>query len=81
MKSRAALANLTMIGQEYTQGQYRVQVVDLIKNPLLAEGNQILAVPALIRELPIPMRQIIGDLSRQEHILVGINLYPASLAE
>ncbi len=73
-KSRAALANLTMLCQEYMHGQYRVQVVDLLKTPQLGKGERIVPVAELAVKLPLPMRQIIGDLATQERILVGIDL-------
>jgi len=59
-------------------GQYRIEVIDLLKNPQLAKGDQILAVPTLVRKLPQPVRKIIGDLSNTERVLVGLDLRPRS---
>lgn len=73
-KSMAALANLKRIAEEYLPGQYTIEVVDLLQNPSLARGDQILAVPTLVRKLPPPLRKIIGDLSNTERVLVGLNL-------
>jgi circadian clock protein KaiB len=72
----AALQNLERICEEHLAGQYRIEVVDLLKNPQLARGDQILAVPALVRKLPEPVRKIIGDLSNTERVLVGLDLRP-----
>jgi circadian clock protein KaiB len=73
-KSLAALANLKKICQEHLDGSYKLQVIDLVKTPQLAQGDQILAIPTLVRKLPIPIRKIIGDLSDVERVLVGLNL-------
>ena len=73
-KSVAAFANLKRICEEHLQGQYRIEVVDLLKNPQLARGDQILAVPTLVRKLPEPMKKIIGDLSNEERVLVGLDI-------
>lgn len=73
-KSMAAFANLKRICEEHLQGQYRIEVVDLLKNPQLARGDQILAVPTLVRKLPEPVRKIIGDLSNEERVLVGLDV-------
>jgi circadian clock protein KaiB len=75
-KSATALANLERICEEHLKGQYRIEVVDLLKNPQLARGDQILALPALVRKLPEPMKKIIGDLSNTERVLVGLDLRP-----
>jgi circadian clock protein KaiB len=75
-RSAAALANLDRICKEHLEGDYRVKVVDLLKNPALARGDQILAVPTLVRRLPSPMRKIIGDLSDTERVLVGLEVKP-----
>lgn len=75
-KSRAAFANLKTICEEHLAGQYRIEVVDLLKNPKLARGDQILAIPTLVRKLPQPVRKIIGDLSNTERVLIGLNLRP-----
>jgi circadian clock protein KaiB len=71
-----ALQNLEKICEEHLAGKYRIEVVDLLKNPQLARGDQILAVPALVRKLPEPVRKIIGDLSNTERVLVGLDLRP-----
>jgi circadian clock protein KaiB len=73
-KSVAALANLKDICEEHLAGRYKLQVVDLLENPQLARGDQILAIPTLVRKLPLPMRRIIGDLSNTERVLVGLDL-------
>ena len=73
-KSMTAFANLKRICEEHLQGQYRIEVVDLLKNPQLARGDQILAVPTLVRKLPEPVRKIIGDLSNEERVLVGLDV-------
>lgn len=72
--SMAAFANLQRICEEHLQGQYRIEVVDLLKNPQLARGDQILAIPTLVRKLPEPVKKIIGDLSNEERVLVGLDL-------
>jgi circadian clock protein KaiB len=72
-----ALANLKKICEEHLPGRYEVEVIDLIKNPQLARGDQILAVPTLVRQLPTPIKKIIGDLSNTERVLVGLDLRPA----
>jgi circadian clock protein KaiB len=76
--SRAVTAfeNLRKICEDHLPGQYRIEVVDLLKNPQLAKGDQILAVPTLVRKLPQPVRKIIGDLSNTERVLVGLDLRP-----
>jgi circadian clock protein KaiB len=76
-RSLAALANLKRICDEHLAGNYRVEVVDLLASPELAQGDQILAVPTLVRKLPPPVRKIIGDLSNTERVLVGLDLRPA----
>src|SRR5215203_4652045 len=77
-RSKAALANLQAICDEHLPGRYQVEVVDLLKNPQLAKGDQIIALPTLVRKLPNPMRKIIGDLSNTERTLVGLQLRPAA---
>ena len=72
----AAFANLQKICEEHVPGQYRIEVIDLLKHPQLARGDQILAVPTLVRKLPQPVRKIIGDLSNTEKVLVGLDLRP-----
>ena len=73
-KSLAAFANLKKICEEHLAGQYHIEVIDLLKKPQLASGDQILAIPTLVRKLPEPIRKIIGDLSDTERVLVGLNL-------
>ncbi len=75
-KSITAFENLQRICQEYLAGQYRIEVVDLLVNPQLARGDQIVAIPTLVRKLPHPIRKIIGDLSNVERALVGLQLRP-----
>lgn len=75
-KSLTAFANLKRLCEEHLQGKYRIQVIDLVKNPQLARGDQILAIPTLVRTLPSPIRRIIGDLSNSERVLVGLDLRP-----
>lgn len=70
----AGLANLKRICEEHLAGEYHIEVVDLLKNPQLAAGDQILALPTLVRSLPEPVRKIIGDLSNTERVLVGLDL-------
>jgi len=75
-KSATALQNLKKYCEEHLQGQYRIEVIDLLVNPQLAEGDQILAIPTLVRKVPEPIRKIIGDLSNEEKVLVGLNIRP-----
>jgi circadian clock protein KaiB len=75
-KSLAAFANLKKICEEHLAGKYTIEVIDLLKNPMLAKGDQILAIPTLVRKLPEPVRKIIGDLSNMERVLVGLDLQP-----
>ncbi len=75
-KSLTALNNLKKYCEEYLHGQYKIEVVDLLKKPQLAEGDQIFAVPTLVKKVPEPMRKIIGDLSNKEKVLVGLNIVP-----
>ena len=70
----AAFDNLQRICEEHLAGRYRIEVVDLLKNPKLARGDQILAVPTLVRQLPPPLKKIIGDLSNEMRVLVGLDL-------
>jgi circadian clock protein KaiB len=70
----AALENLQEICEEYLAGEYEIEVVDLLENPQLAKGDQILALPTLVRRLPPPVRKIIGDLSNTERVLVGLDI-------
>lgn len=73
-KSVSALANLRKICDEHVPGRYRIEVIDLLLKPRLARGDQILAIPTLVRRLPAPMRKIIGDMSNTEAVLVGLDL-------
>jgi circadian clock protein KaiB len=75
-RSALALANLKRICTEHLGGEYRIKVIDLLKNPALARGDQILAIPTLVRRLPSPIRKIIGDLSNTERVLVGLDVKP-----
>jgi circadian clock protein KaiB len=77
-RSVKAFANLKRICEEHLKGRYRIEVIDLIQNPQLAAGDQILAVPTLVRLLPEPVRKIIGDLSNTDRVLVGLDVRPAS---
>ena len=76
-KCMRAFANLKRICEEYLAGRYHIEMIDLLQNPQLARGDQILAVPTLVRRLPEPMKKIIGDLSNTERVLVGLDLRPA----
>jgi circadian clock protein KaiB len=71
-----AFTNLTRICEEHLAGKYRIEVIDLLKTPQLAQGDQIVALPTLVRKLPEPVRKIIGDLSNTEKVLVGLDLRP-----
>lgn len=73
-KSLQAFANLKRLCEEHLAGEYHIEVIDLLKNPQLAKGDQILALPTLVRKLPEPVRKIIGDLSNTERVLVGLDL-------
>jgi circadian clock protein KaiB len=73
-RSLTAFANLTQICEEHLKGRYRIQVIDLVEKPQLSRGDQILAIPTLVRRLPEPVRKIIGDLSDTERVLVGLDL-------
>lgn len=75
-RSLAAFRNLKRICEEHLKGQYKIEVIDLLENPKLARGDQIFAVPTLVRKLPVPVRRIIGDLSNTERVLVGLDLRP-----
>ncbi|HEX6907429.1 MAG TPA: circadian clock KaiB family protein [Terriglobales bacterium] len=77
-KSVAAVANLHQLCDKHLKGQYRIEVIDLLRQPQLAAGDQILAVPTLVRKLPPPLRRIIGDLSNTERVLVGLDIRLAS---
>ena len=73
-KSMAAFENLKRICENHLAGQYQIEVIDLLKTPQLAAGDQILAVPTLVRRLPQPIKKIIGDLSNEERVLVGLDV-------
>lgn len=77
-KSIMAFANLKKICEEHLAGKYRIEVIDLIKNPQLAKGDQIVALPTLVRKLPEPIKKIIGDLANTERVLVGLDIRPIS---
>src|SRR5438128_1880427 len=78
-KSMSALENLKKYCELHLAGKYSLEVIDLLKQPQLAAGDQILAIPTLVRKFPEPMRKIIGDLSNEEKVLVGLNLKPVNL--
>lgn len=73
-KSLEAFTNLKKICDEYLKGKYSIKEVDLLKNPRLAKGDQIVAIPTLVRKLPPPLKKIIGDLSNKKKVLVGLNI-------
>lgn len=73
-KSISAFNNLSKYCKEHLEGRYNIKVVDLLEKPQLAEGDQIFAVPTLVRKVPVPIRKIIGDLSNEEKVLVGLNI-------
>jgi circadian clock protein KaiB len=75
-KSKTALSNLKKYCEQHLQGLYEIEVIDLLVNPQLAEGDQILAIPTLVKKVPEPVRKIIGDLSNEEKVLVGLNIRP-----
>jgi circadian clock protein KaiB len=77
-RSLAALANLQKICDEHLEGRYQIEVIDLLQRPQLARGDQILALPTLVRRLPEPIRKLVGDLSDTERALVGLDLRPRS---
>jgi circadian clock protein KaiB len=77
-RSILALKNITRYCEQHLFGQYSIEIIDLLKTPQLAEGDQIFAIPTLVRKLPEPMRKIIGDLSNEEKVLVGLNIRPLS---
>jgi len=79
-RSLAAIANLKKICEEHLKGQYHIQVIDLLVNPQLSQDDQIVAIPTLVRKLPVPIRKIIGDLSDTERTLVGLQLRPGQRA-
>jgi circadian clock protein KaiB len=75
-KSKAAIDNLQRICEEHLPGRYKIEVIDLLENPKLAKGDQIVAIPTLVRKLPDPVRRVIGDLSNVEKTLVGLQIRP-----
>jgi circadian clock protein KaiB len=77
-KSLKAFANLTRLCEEHLPARYSIEIVDLVENPQLAAGDEIVAIPTLVRRLPEPMRRIIGDLSDTDRVLVGLQLRPGS---
>jgi circadian clock protein KaiB len=77
-KSVTALNNLKKYCEEHLQGQYTIEVIDLLVHPQLAEGDQIFAIPTLVRKVPEPIRKIIGDLSNEEKVLVGLDIRPVN---
>lgn len=79
-KSLAAIANLKTICEEHLAGRYTIEVIDLLVSPQLAAGDQIVALPTLVRHLPPPLKRIIGNLSDQERVLVGLDLRPKQKA-
>jgi circadian clock protein KaiB len=74
--SIAAIANLKKICEDNLRGKYRIEVVDLLEKPQLAKGDQIIAIPTLVRRLPPPVKKIIGNLSKTENVIVGLDLQP-----
>jgi circadian clock protein KaiB len=74
--SMAAIANLEKICEDKLRGKYRIEVVDLLEKPQLAKGDQIIAIPTLVRRLPPPVKKIIGNLSKSESVIVGLDLQP-----
>jgi circadian clock protein KaiB len=75
-----AFSHLRELCEQHLEGRYSIEVIDLLKNPTLAAGDQIIAIPTLVRKLPRPMKKIIGDLSNTERVLVGLNLKPRKTA-
>jgi len=76
LKSVTALSNLKKICEQHIAAKYRIEVIYLLKNPALAKGDHIFAIPTLVRKLPVPIRKILGDLSNTERVLVGLDLRP-----
>lgn len=75
-KSIAAITNLKKLCDQHLSGRYEIEIIDLMKNPALAQRHQIIAIPTLIRQLPEPLKRIIGDLSNSEKVLVGLDIQP-----
>ena len=80
-RSTRAIQNLEAVCEEHLKGIYKLEVIDLLRNPKLARGDQILAIPTLVRRLPAPMKKLIGDLSDTERLLVGLDLRPLAKEE
>jgi circadian clock protein KaiB len=78
-RSIAAFSNLKKICDEHLPGQYKITIIDLLKNPKLAKGDQIIAIPTLVKKLPQPVRKIIGDLSNTERVLIGLDIKPLEI--
>ena len=77
-KSITAMANLQRICDQHLPGRYSIEIIDLLKSPQLAQGDQIIAIPTLVRKLPQPIKRVIGDLSNIERVLVGMDIKPAA---
>jgi len=77
-RSLQAFANLRRICEEHLAGRYRIEIIDLLEKPQLAKGDQILAIPTLVRSLPAPIRKIIGDLSNEDRVLMGLDVRPVA---
>jgi len=77
-RSARAINNLRAICDEYLEGRYDLEVIDIYQQPVLAKGEQIVAAPTLVKKLPLPMRRIIGDMSNRDHVLLGLDLVRAS---
>jgi len=73
-RSTQAIKNLQAICDEYLEGRYDLDIIDIYQQPVLAKGEQIVAAPTLIRKLPLPMRRLVGDMSKREHVLMGLDL-------
>jgi circadian clock protein KaiB len=78
-RSMAAFVNLKRICETHLKGRYEIEIIDLLSHPTLAKGDQILAVPTLVRQLPPPVKKILGDLALEEKVLIGLDLRPMSL--
>ncbi len=75
-RSAAAITSVTAICEEHLRGRYELEIVDIYQRPVLAKGEQILAVPTLIKQLPLPLKKLIGDMANHERVLVGLDLRP-----
>lgn len=75
-RARVAIENLERICREELSGQYELQIIDVLEHPELAEGDRIMATPTLIKQLPLPLRRVIGDLSDKEKVLFGLDVHP-----